>query len=154
MTPVAADPIFIDTNILVYASVDSSPFYERARAAIAHYEANGTPLWISRQVLREYLATLVRPRVGIPIEELTDTVREFETRFHIAEEGPLVTVHLLALLEQGYSTQVHDTNIVAVMQTIGVSRILTNNPTDFTPYAPIITVISLAALPLQPHEEA
>ena len=30
----AADPIFLDTNILVYASVDASPFYQAARAAI------------------------------------------------------------------------------------------------------------------------
>jgi hypothetical protein len=27
---------------------------------------------------------------------------------------------------------VYDTNIVATMQTIGVTRILTNNPDDFT----------------------
>ncbi len=37
----AVEPVFLDTNILVYASVDSSPFYDRARAAITAYEANG-----------------------------------------------------------------------------------------------------------------
>ena len=153
MTTTAAEPIFLDTNILVYASVDTSPFYARARAAITDYEANGTPLWISRQVLREYLATLARPRVGIPATELTAAVRQFEVRFQIAEEGPLVTAQLLTLLEQGYSTQIHDTNIVATMQTIGVTRILTNNPNDFTPFAALITVIPLLSLASQPTEK-
>jgi predicted nucleic acid-binding protein len=61
MTTAAADPVFLDTNILVYASVDASPYYQAARAAISAYEASQTPLWISRQVLhdyREYLATV------------------------------------------------------------------------------------------------
>jgi predicted nucleic acid-binding protein len=147
MTTAAAEPIFLDTNILVYASVDTSPFYDRARVAITDYETNGTPLWISRQVLREYLATLARPHVGIPITELTATVRQFEVRFQMAEEGPLVTAQLLTLLEQGYSTQVYDTNIVATMQTIGVTRILTNNPDDFTPFVALITVIPLLYAP-------
>jgi predicted nucleic acid-binding protein len=141
-----AEPLFLDTNILVYASVDTSPFYDLARAAIADYEANGTSLWISRQVLREYLATLIRPRIGIPIAELTATIRQYEVRFQMAEEGPLVTAQLLTLLEQGRSTHVHDTNIVATMRTIGVRRILTNNPDDFRPFAPLITVIPLLPL--------
>lgn len=154
MTTVAAEALFLDTNILVYASIDTSPFYHRARAAITDYEANGTPLWISRQVLREYLATLARPRVGIPIREITATVRQFELRFQIAEESPFVTAQLLTFLEQGYSTQIHDTNIVATMQTVGIGRILTNNPDDFTPFASLITVIPLLSLAPQPPEEA
>lgn len=149
MTIAAAEPLFLDTNILVYASVDSSPFYALARAAITGYEANGIPLWISRQVLREYLATLVRPRIGLPVTEFTTVVRQFEVRFQIAEEGPLVTAQLLTLLEQGYSTHVHDTNIVATMQTVGVTRILTNNPDGFAPFATLITVIPLLSLAVQ-----
>lgn len=145
MTTAVAEPLFLDTNILVYASVDSSPFYEVARRAITDYESQGIPLWISRQVLREYLATLARPRVGVPIAVLTAAVRQFEVRFQIAEEGPLVTAHLLALLEQGYSQQIHDTNIVATMRTLGITRILTNNPGDFAPFTSLITVIPLAS---------
>jgi predicted nucleic acid-binding protein len=137
------EPIFLDTNILVYASLDTSPFYNRAREVITNYETKGTPLWISRQVLREYLATLARPHVGIPITELTAAIRQFEARFQIAEEGPFVTAQLLTLLEQGYSTQIHDTNIVATMQTIGVTHILTNNSGDFAPFASLINVIPL-----------
>ena len=101
------------------------------------------PLWISRQVLREYLATLVWPRVGIPVATLTSEVRQFADRFHIAEDGPFITERLLALLEQGISMQIHAMPIVAPMQATGVGQILTNNLKDFTPFASLITVIPL-----------
>ncbi len=48
MTTKGVEPIFLDTNILVYASIDSSPFYDLARRIITTYEQTGTPLWISR----------------------------------------------------------------------------------------------------------
>ena len=90
MTSAVAEPVFLDTNILVYAGVDPSPFHQVALTAIQSREATEVPLWISRQVLREYLATLARPHVGIPITTLTAQVRLFESRFHIAEDSPLV----------------------------------------------------------------
>lgn len=56
-----AEPLFIDTNILVYANVTESPYHAPALHAIQTAYQAGRPLWISRQVLREYLATLTRP---------------------------------------------------------------------------------------------
>jgi hypothetical protein len=44
MTTAAADPVFLDPNILVYASVDASPSYHATRDAITAYEASQTPL--------------------------------------------------------------------------------------------------------------
>jgi predicted nucleic acid-binding protein len=141
---VVAEPTFLDTNILVYASVDASPFHAAALSTVAALEQDNVPLWISRQVIREYLATLVRPRIGIPLVELANAVRVFEQRYQVAEEGPLVTAQLLIFLEQGLSRQVHDTNIVATMLTYGIQRIVTNNPDDFTPFTRLITIIPLA----------
>jgi predicted nucleic acid-binding protein len=140
---VAADPTFLDTNVLVYASVAESPFHVIALHTITELELNNVPLWISRQVIREYLATLIRPRVGIPLVELANAVRSFEFRYQIAEEDPRVTAKLLALVEQGLSRQIHDTNIVATMLTYGIQRIVTKNPSDFAPFAAFITVIPL-----------
>jgi predicted nucleic acid-binding protein len=147
---IVAEPIFLDTNILVYASVDSSPFYTSARAQIDAYEDINTPIWISRQVIREFLATLVRPHLGIPITTITAAARQFEVRFRVAEESPLVTVQLLLLLEEGRSTQVHDTNSVATMQSVGIQHILTNNPDDFQAYAHLITIIPFSSNIVQP----
>ena len=140
---VAVDSIFLDTNILVYASADTSPFHTAALDALTVLETSGVQLWISRQVMREYLATLIRPKMGIATTELVNAVRSFELRYQVAEDSPLVTAQLLLFLEQGISRQVHDTNIVATMLTYGVPRILTNNPDDFMPFQSLITVIPL-----------
>lgn len=73
MTIADVDSVFLDTNILVYASVDTSPFYDLARAAITAFAASQTPLWISRQVLeprvtRRPTGVLLagRCRAGVP----------------------------------------------------------------------------------------
>lgn len=138
-----AEPTFLDTNILVYASVDTSPFHIMALRAITELENTRQQIWISRQVMREYLATLVRPKIGIPLGSLITAIRSFELRYQVAEDSPLVTAQLLTLLEQGLSRQVHDTNIVATMIAYGIRRIVTNNPSDFTPFSSSITVVPL-----------
>jgi predicted nucleic acid-binding protein len=56
-----AEPILVDTNMLVYAHVAEAPWHQEAQAAIADHEAAGAPLWVSRQVLREYLVSLTHP---------------------------------------------------------------------------------------------
>ncbi len=57
-----ASPLFLDTNILVYANIAASPMHHAALHAIQNRQAAGVELWISRQVLREYIATLSRPQ--------------------------------------------------------------------------------------------
>ena len=62
MATTAADPVFVDTNILVFANTATAPFHAEAQAALLSLATPGVELWISRQVLREYLATLSRPQ--------------------------------------------------------------------------------------------
>ena len=66
-------------------------------------------------------------------------------QFQVAEDGPEVTRNLLALLTQfpGGGKQIHDTNIVATMQTYGITQILTHNVKDFTRFSPLISVVPL-----------
>lgn len=56
-----ANSVFLDTNILVYANVSESVFHQPALQAIQNLYDTGVELWISRQVLREFLTTLTRP---------------------------------------------------------------------------------------------
>ena len=56
------EPVFLDTNILVYAAVSQSPRQQPALRAIRLHHDAGTELWVSRQVLREYIATSHAPR--------------------------------------------------------------------------------------------
>jgi len=57
-----AKSIFVDTNILVYANIASSPFHNAAKSAIETYSEKDVTLWISRQVIREYLTVVTRPQ--------------------------------------------------------------------------------------------
>lgn len=136
--------LFVDTNILVYASWPAAPLHQQAHQALAAHTAAGTLLVISRQVLREFLATLYRPRTGLAITDLVAEVRQLEACYVVIEDGPAITAALLSLLEAG-ATQVHDTNIAATCIVAGISHILTNNPADFTRFSP-----QLITLPLVP----
>ncbi len=144
----AADGVFLDTNVLVYANVASSPLHQRSLEAMQSYVGTGTTLWISRQVLREYLAAVTLPQVFstpvTPREALT-RVRYFQSHFRIAEDGPEVTERLLALVEQipiG-GKQIHDANIVATMQAHALSHLPTHNTADFARFTHLITVVPL-----------
>ncbi|HVG06102.1 MAG TPA: PIN domain-containing protein [Thermoanaerobaculia bacterium] len=141
---------FLDTNVLVYAASLRAPLHQRAAEEIRRRYELKQDLWISRQVLREYLATLSRAQIYSnpkPLRELAEDVRYFQNRFVVANEGPAVTEKLLELIEQTETggKQIHDANIVATMLVHGVSQLLTNNPGDFARYSGVIRIIPLAA---------
>ena len=43
-----AEPLFIDTNILIYANAASAPLHEQALKTIKEAYQNECPLWISQ----------------------------------------------------------------------------------------------------------
>ena len=142
------DRVFLDTNILVYANIAEAPFHHAALKAVETHEQTGASLWVSRQVLREYLAVLTRPKTFIkPIsaDMLSIQVRSFADRFHVAEDNVHVTERLLALMEQ-FSVggkQIHDANIVATMQVYAVKQLFTHNVRDFDRFSSLITILPL-----------
>lgn len=144
----AVNRLFVDTNVLVYASVASAPLHQTALSAILHHSNAGTELWISRQVLREYVATVTRPQTyAAPISAIlaaTD-VQQFQSQFDIAEDGPAVTANLVTLLQTVAiaGKQVHDANIVATMQAYNIQQLLTHNVRDFSRFSHLITVLTL-----------
>jgi predicted nucleic acid-binding protein len=141
--------VFIDTNVLIYAKLAAAPLHalalERLRAL---QDRADVELWLSRQVLREYLAAMTRPQVVtpmVPMNLLANDVRDFVRRFRIADDSRTVTEKLLMLIEQkGVSgKQIHDANIVATMQTYGITELLTHNVADFTRYSDLIRLSPL-----------
>jgi predicted nucleic acid-binding protein len=144
------DPVFIDTNVLIYANLARSPLHRVARERLCALDQQGIDLWISRQVLREYLSAMTRRGEltgDIPIASLVEDVRYFASRFHVGEDGPGVTERLLILLEQVNvgGKQVHDANIAATMQVYGIRNLLTHNVSDFMRFARLIRVLPLEA---------
>jgi predicted nucleic acid-binding protein len=152
MAMTVAEQAFLDTNILIRATIDTAPLHETARSTLQSYHAKGIELWISRQILREYLAVLSRPQsFSAPLAPhvLRDDVERFQQQFHVADEDARVTRQLVLLLQQipVGGRQVHDANIVATMLVYGIPRLITHNVDDFVRFAGLITVVPLAAPP-------
>ena len=147
MATMAVDPTFVDTNVLVNASLAAAPFHSTAFQALTDLRMAGVELWISRQILREYLATLSRPQsftAPLAATVLSADLIYFQSQFRIAEDGPAVTAALLQLITQTPvgGRQIHDANIVATMQVHGIRNLLTYNVSDFSRFASIITITS------------
>lgn len=148
MATTAVEPVFVDTNNLIYAQQALSPFHPLAIAKLHDLASAGHPLWISRQILREYLAVMSRHgalTTPVPMAGLVSDVQAFQRQFLIAEDGPVVTGHLLNLLVSipCAGKQVHDANIVATMLAHGIPKLLTHNVADFNRFAAHITVVPL-----------
>jgi predicted nucleic acid-binding protein len=136
--------LFVDTNVLVYANIIETPFHEQALAAInAAYQANRT-IWISRQVIREYLVTMTRPQAfeNLPRATVLEQIEQFTERFEVADDTSAATERLLQLLANYKlgGKQVHDANIVAAMQAYGIPALLTHNTKDFERFGDAIRI--------------
>jgi predicted nucleic acid-binding protein len=145
MATTAAEPVFIDTNILVYSTRPLSAHHAAAARALERLGAAGSTLWISPQILREYLAVVTRPQAiapGLPMATAINDVQRFRGAFRVAEERPSVFDHLIRILvaHRIAGRQVHDANIVATMLDCGVHRLLTFNGADFRRFAPLIKI--------------
>ena len=148
MATSAVNSVFLDTNVLVYATVSSAPLHTVTLTRLQELWASEQSLWVSRQVLREYLAVLTRPQTFShpqPAAIVAERVRFFMTHFHVADENDTVTKNLLSLLTalDIKGKQIHDANIIATMQAYGLTHLLTHNANNFRRFAHLVTVIPL-----------
>lgn len=138
---------FVDTNVLVYASRPTAPMYPQAISSLYRLEGEGDELCISRQVLREYLATVTRPDASTVLLDLPDAAadtRRLTEIYTVLEDGPRATEHLLRLVCRfpTRGKRVHDTNVVATMLANGVTRLLTFNQSDFVRFGALIELVA------------
>lgn len=104
-------------------------------------------MWISRQVIREYLVQITHPKTFVSplsIGEIKRQVEAIQSLFHVADESAEVTAQLMSILE-AYPTrgkQIHDANIVATMLAMGIDTLLTFNRGDFKRFDDRITIVT------------
>ncbi len=145
-----AEPLFVDTNILIYANVSTAPFHEQALSAIKTAFQSERPLWISRQVLREFIAARTRPQTfaqpSTP-DVVIERVQYLEEQFQVADDITAVTEQLIKLLRDHKigGKQVHDANIVATMQAYNIPCLLTHNIKDFKRFGEVIKIEGIDA---------
>lgn len=140
--------MFVDTNVLTYATIASAPLHDEAIQTLVRLRELDTELWISQQVIREYIVNATRPqqyRQPIPVDLVLEQVRRFRAQFRVAEDTTIVLEHLLALLKEYPmgGRQVHDANIVATMLAYGIDTLLTHNVDDFRRYEDQITLVPI-----------
>lgn len=140
-----AKRVFVDTNILASALLPESPRYFHARGILRRLAEADAEVRISRQVIREYLATMTRYEQkwsNVTRAALIDAVRTLERHYFVAEELPIVAEQLYFLLGQVPTggKQVHDANIVATMIAYDVRTLLTYNVDDFKRFGGFIEI--------------
>ncbi len=139
---------FLDTNVLLRATIEMMPLYAEAKQLVYEQREQQIELWISRQILREYIAYVTRPQTfmqPLSIGEITERLTSFAATFRIADETASVTTQLLALLKEHPTggKQVHDANVVATMLAYGIDTLLTTNLKDMNRFANKIKIIPL-----------
>lgn len=142
-----AKTIFIDTNILVFATDDGSPFHSKSLDILKQFMKDRIDFAISPQIIREYLVVLTRglqPDDPARSAELHN-VGKFMEAFTLLDENSETVAKLQTILENFVvgGKQIHDTNIVAVMQVHGVKRLLTHNLDDFKKFDQWIEIMGL-----------
>jgi predicted nucleic acid-binding protein len=145
------EAIFIDTNLLIYATSDESPFQSRSVGLINRLMKDGIPCVISPQIIREYLVVFTRglsPTDPVRAAALSNIHKFLET-FILLEENQQTVARLSAIVADGKAggKQIHDANIIAVMLVHGVKRLVTHNIDDFEAYAQWIDILDLDGEP-------
>jgi predicted nucleic acid-binding protein len=140
--------IFVDTNILVHASVANSSKSPVCNAFLQSQTKLGTELYISGQVIREYIRCMTSPNAGLPREVALKQIREYAGKMKVLAEDAPVHAHLLRLAHNFNvnGKQIHDANIVATMLGYNITRLCTENVKDFLRYGSLISLIN----PLNP----
>jgi predicted nucleic acid-binding protein len=146
----SVDPVFLDTNVLVAASVAEHPAHPVADALLARLVDTGARACVSPQVCREFLATMTRgPVEGIRFEVAlaVEVLSAWLGECALIEESSAVVTELVALVvRKGVrGKQVHDANVVATMFANGVTRLATLDEADFRRYEDLVALEPVAS---------
>ena len=139
----------VDSNVLLFAANDSSPWHEAACRALHDAYHGKVEVCISPQITREYLASatrIERATCGTPaFARIMENIETFKAAFEMLNETSATVDALLDIVEQVPTggKQIHDANIVAVMRVYGIHHLLTHNERDFVRFSRWITVVPL-----------
>jgi predicted nucleic acid-binding protein len=142
----AADSVFLDTNVLVAASAEAHPSHAMAAALVASLVADRVPLAISAQVCREFLSVMTRQPLGaaraLTVAEARAAIEGWRRSCAVLKEDDAVQSELVELVrgQDVKGKQVHDANIVATMRANGIDRLATLNAADFKRFEDEIAV--------------
>lgn len=134
----------LDTNILVYAADETSPFYQAAKALRDKGLKGEVPVCICPQVLNEFFAIVTDPkRVSNPRtqKEALLEMEKYVSSKNILKihPGPAIIEKILDLLKRYEITkqEIFDLQLVATMLSNNITRLYTYNQDDFSIFTEI-----------------
>ncbi len=145
----AVERAFLDTNVLVAATDEARVECGQARSVLNQWSARGTALYVSGQILREYLVVATRPvehnGLGLSRHNALRNALAFRERTRLLEETTKVVDRLCSLLQQVECTgkQIHDAQVVATMLAYGIRALVTTNVGDFKRFSDRIAIVDL-----------
>lgn len=135
--------VFLDTNIILRAALQSDPQHARVSGALTRLTASGWELCIGLQNILEFWVVATRPpdvngfgltptQARLEVDVLLSTYTLLRDPFDLMERWlELCDRHAVS------GRPAHDTRIVALMLAHRVTHLLTLNPTDFARYSEI-----------------
>jgi predicted nucleic acid-binding protein len=135
--------LFLDTNVLLTATDEGRNGHYRATELISQAPGEGVHLFISGQVLREYLVVATRPQemngLGLNLPAARENVEAFMGFLVILDEPASMVDRLLKLIAECSVTgkRIHDAGIVATMLEHNIHNLVTANPGDFAAFGDI-----------------
>ena len=139
---------FLDTSVIVAATVAVHPSYVVAGEFVDEAVGRGAGLNISPQVCREYLVVLTRQPVSgrvFTVDEAVSALRVWQIGCRMLSDDEAVSSECIGLVQRFgvQGKQVHDCNIVATMKAHGLRKLATRNARDFRRYEGEIEVIAI-----------
>jgi toxin-antitoxin system PIN domain toxin len=133
--------IAIDSNILVYAHREDSPWHELAKQSLTELAESGSPWAVPWPCVHEFLGIVTHPKVfrpPTPLPRAIDVVASWfeSSSFHVIGEAAGYWDELRRTLESGRITgpAIHDAKIFAICRTHGI-RELWSADRDFSRFA-------------------
>jgi len=137
---------FLDTNILVYAANEDSPYHTKASGVIQSINSGKLAACVSCQVLAEFYATVTNPKkVRLPLtpEQAFEAIEGY-LESDIPKLHPNAATFRLTLeLAKRYGVtglDIFDAQIVATMVQHKIRTLFTANEEDFTRFVEIEAV--------------
>jgi hypothetical protein len=124
--------IAVDSNLLVYAHREDSPWHDAAYARIVELAEGKSPWAIPWPCIHEFLAIVTHPRIYAPPTPLENTLHQLEAWLEspslvLLSEPEDYWQQLRPILQSGRVSgpQVHDARIAALCQQHGVNELWT-----------------------------
>lgn len=126
--------IAVDTNILVYAHREDSPWHDAALRKLTELAEGKTPWAIPWPCIHEFLAVVTHPRIYSPPSPLAAAIDQVEAwlespSLELLSETQGYWPELRSALTQGRisGAQVHDARVAAICRDHGVRELWTSD---------------------------